>query len=141
MAKAKKKGKKKAAKKKAVKKKAAKPKKKTVVKKKAPAKSKKKVFVKISSNILGEAPQEMEFYLSDGRRLKSVFELVDALEHMSEDMFKEHVNEMKNDFSSWMKDVFKEPNVAKEMKKIQDRIETQKVLMKKLIDAAKKARK
>jgi hypothetical protein len=132
MAKAKKKAKKKAAKKKAVKK---------VAKKKAPAKAKKKVFVKISSNILGEAPQEMEFYLSDGRRLKSVFELVDALEHMSEDMFKEHVNEMKNDFSSWMSDVFKEPNIAKEMKKIQDRIETQKMLMKRLIDAAKKARK
>ena len=140
MAKAKKKGKKKAARKKAVKKKAAKPKKR-VVKRKAPAKAKKSVYVKISSNILKEAPQEMEFYLSDGRRLKSIFELVDALEHMTEDMFREHVNEMKNDFSSWMKDVFSEPHVAKEMKKIQDRIETQKVLMKKLIEAAKKARK
>ncbi len=134
MAKAKKKAKKKAAKKKAVKKKSS-------PKKKKPAKAKRSVYVKVKGNILGEAPQEFEFYLGDGRKLKSVFELVDALEHMSEDLFKEHVNEIKNDFSSWINDVFSEPNVAKEIKKMKDKIETQKVLMKKLIDAAKKARK
>jgi len=107
--------------------------------KKAPAKAKRKVYIKIKSNILGEVLQEFEFYLSDGRKLKTVFELVDALESMSEDMFTEHVNDVKNDFSSWVNDVFKEPNLAKEIKKVRSRIETQKVLMKKLIEAAKKS--
>jgi hypothetical protein len=131
MAKAKKKAKKAAKKKKAkmpAKKKSAKPK-----------KVKKQAYVKIRSQILGEAPQEFEFYLSDGRKLKSVYELIDALETMNDDLFGQHVNEMKNDFGNWIKDVFKEPNIAKEMKKIQDKIETQKLLMKKLIQAAKKA--
>lgn len=132
MAKAKKKARKKAKKKAPAKKKKA---------KKAPAKAKRKVYIKVKSNILGEAPQEFEFYLGDGRRLKTVFELVDALESMSEAMFKEHVSGAKNDFSNWISDVFKEPNVAKEIKKIQSRIETQRILMRKLIDAAKKSSK
>jgi len=133
MAKAKKKAKKA---KRVVKKKAAR---KPVKKKVAKPKAKKKVYVKIKSQILGEAPQECEFYLSDGRRLKSVYELIDALESMNDGLFKEHVNKTKNDFSSWIKDVFKEPSIAKDLKKIQGRIETQKALMKKLIEAAKRA--
>ena len=104
-----------------------------------PKQAKKQAYIKIKSQILGEAPQEFEFFLSDGRKLKSVYELIDALETMNDDLFKQHVNEMKNDFSNWVKDVFKEPNIAHEMKKIQDRIETQKLLMRRLIQAAKKA--
>lgn len=138
------KAKKKAAKKKVVKKKTAK----KVVKKvkkqiKAKTKSvgakKSSVYIKISRKVLGEAPQEFEFYLQDGKKLKSVYELIDALEHMSEDIFKQHVNEAKNDFSNWIKDVFEEPHVAKEIKKVQDKIEMQKILMKKLIEAARRS--
>lgn len=139
MAKAKKKAAKKAkakkAKKKAVKKAVKK------IKVRAPAKAKKKVYIKVSSNILGQAPQEYEFYLGDGRKLKSIFELVDALETMHEDLFKSHVSSEKNDFSSWIHDVFKEPDIAKEIKMINDKIELQRTLMKKLIHAAKKATK
>jgi hypothetical protein len=109
-------------------------------KKKKPAKGA-KVYIKIKSNILGEAPQEFEFYLQDGRKLKSVYELVDALESMSDDLFSQHVSEMHNDFSNWIKDVFKEPNVAKEIEKVHDRIEAQKVLIRRLIEAAKKSSK
>jgi len=111
--------------------------KKKAVKKAAKPKAKRKVYVKIKTQILGEAPQEFEFYLSDGRKLKSVYELVDALESMSDDMFRMHVSEEKNDFSSWIKDVFKATDIAKEIEHIQDRIEMQKKLMRRLIEAAK----
>jgi hypothetical protein len=134
MAKSKKKAvKKKPAKKKAVKKKAAK---KPVSKK--TAKPKKEVYVKVSTKLLGEAPQEYEFHLKDGKKLRSVFELVDALEEMHDDVFKEHVNEMKNDFSNWIKDVFEESHVAREIEKLNSRIETQRTLLRRLIEAAKK---
>jgi hypothetical protein len=132
--------KKKAAKKKAPKRKARKKAVAKKAKKKKPAKGA-KVYIKIKSNILGEAPQEFEFYLQDGRKLKSVYELVDALESMSDDLFKQHVSKMHNDFSNWIKDVFKEPNVAKEIEKVHDRIEAQKVLIRRLIEAAKKSSK
>jgi len=138
------KAKRKAANKKAVKKKIAK---KAIKKVKKPVKAKAKyvkakkgsVYIKISRKVLGEAPQKFEFYLQDGQKLRSVYELVDALEHMSEDIFKQHVNEAKNDFSNWIKDVFEEPHVAKEIKKVQNKIEMQKVLMKKLIEAARRS--
>jgi len=100
---------------------------------------KKQAYIKIKSQILGEAPQEYEFFLSDGRKLKSVYELIDALETMNDDLFGQHVNKAKNDFSNWIKDVFKEPSVAKELKRIEDKIETQKLLMRRLIQAAKKS--
>lgn len=103
-----------------------------------PAKAKKQVYVKISTKILGEAPQEFEFYLQDGKKLKSVYELVDSLEHMNDGLFRQHVNDAKNDFSNWIKDVFEEPSLAKEIHKIQDRIEMQKLLMRKLIEAARR---
>lgn len=132
-AKSKKKAVKKTVKKKAVKKKA--------VKKHSSnkaAKPKTQVYVKVSSKILGQAPKECEFYVSGGKKLKNVFELVDALEDMHEKVFKEHVNEMKNDFSSWIKDVFDEKHVANEIEKLNDRLETQKILLKRLVEAARK---
>ena len=81
-----------------------------------------------------DQPVDIKRFISDHQ------ELVDALEDMSSDLFEEHVNEMKNDFSNWIKDVFEEPNVAKELQKVQSRIEAQKVLIKKLIEAARKAK-
>lgn len=153
MPKKKKASKKKTAKKKAVKRKAASSKKKAAVKKavkRKSASSKKKAAVKksvkpktilrvkVSSKILGEAPIEHEFVLGDGRRLKTIYELVDALGSMHEDLFKEHVSAEKNDFCNWLRDVFDERKFAKDMHKIQDKIKLQRHLMKRVVDAARK---
>ena len=120
--------KKKSVKKKVSKKKVSKTASKKKVQKKAVKKaSKKKVAakkrvttVKISSKVLGEAPIECEFVLTGGKKLKSLYELVDELEEMSEDVFTSHVNEMKNDFSSWIKDVFDEKSLANNIQKMKD---------------------
>ncbi len=100
---------------------------------------KKGAYVRIQSKVLGESPKEYEFYLKDGRRLKSIYELVDALETMDDSLFREYANEAKNDFSSWIRDVFSEPGFAKEIHKVNDRIKMQKALMKKLIEETKRA--
>lgn len=134
-----KKAKNKAVKKKAAKKKTAKKAVSKTSKKKAAVKPKAEAYVKVSTNLLGESPKEYEFYVKDGKKLKSVFELVDALEDMTDNIFSEHVTEMKNDFSTWLNDVFDEKHIAKEIEKTKDRIETQKKLMKALIQAAKKS--
>ena len=131
------KAKKKVAKKKTAKKKV---KKKSAVKKpssKKSAKPKREIYVKVSTKILGEAPKESEFYVSDGSRLKNVFELVDALEDMHDKVFKEHVNGTKNDFSNWIKDVFDEEHMAKEISKLNSRMDTHRLLLKGLVKAAK----
>lgn len=121
-----------------MKKKVSKPAKKAVSKgKKAVAKTKALAVVKVSSRILGQAPVENEFVLQDGRKLKTVMELVDALETMNDDLFKFHANPEKNDFSNWLRDVFDERAFAEDLKKMQDRVAAQREIMKRIVEVAK----
>ena len=94
--------------------------------------------LKITKKILGHAPVEHEFVLTGGKRLQSVYDLIDELEHMHEDIFKAHVNELKHDFSTWVRDVFAEPDFAEDIQKIQNKIEMQRALMKKIVEEARK---
>ena len=87
-------------------------------------------FVKKS---LGKAPEEHHFVLHDGRKLKSLYELVDELETMSEDAFKDYVTEFKNDFANWTKDVFHTPELADELYKIKNKFDAQKAVMKHIL--------
>jgi len=89
--------------------------------------------VVVVKKVLGDAPEEKHFILSDGRKLKSVFELIDELETMGEETFRHHVNEHKNDFSNWIRDVFEEKSIAEEVHRIQNRTEAQRALMKSLV--------
>ena len=75
----------------------------------------------LKRQVFGKAPEEKVFYLKDGRKLSSILELTEALESMAEDTFRHHVNEAKNDFSSWIKDVFKDEELAKDIKDIKDK--------------------
>ncbi len=107
---------------------------KKVEKVKLPKKNKTKFAVTITQKRLGSAPEEYHFVLNNGNRLKSIQELTDALETMSEDMFKYHANEYKNDFANWINDVFEEGNLANEIKKAKSRIETRIKLLQRLVD-------
>ena len=89
-----------------------------------------RIEVSIKKQVLGQAPEEHHFVLKDGKRLASVLQLVDELETMSEDIFRHHVTFDKNDFSNWLRDVFKEPNLAEEMRHISEQMEAQRVLLK-----------
>lgn len=108
-------------------------------KKKAAQKVKTKVEITIKRKILGQAPEEFHFVLNDGKKLKDVFELVDALGEMHEDIFRHHVTEMRNDFSNWIQDVFDEESLAEQIRKVEDRFETERKLMRHLIQELKKA--
>ena len=96
-----------------------------------------RVEITIRKKVLGEAPEEYHFVVADGSKLKSIYELVDALGMMEEDIFRHHVNEFKNDFSNWIRDVFEEPDLAKEVAEIQDRMETERALLKHLLNELK----
>jgi hypothetical protein len=96
--------------------------------------------ITLKKHILGEAPKEKVFYLADGRKLKSLVELTEALENMSEDVFRHHVNAARNDFSAWINDVFKDKDLAQDMKEIRDKADAEikllKHFLKKLTSAA-----
>ena len=80
--------------------------------------------------VLKECKAELAFVLNDGRQLKSLVHLIDELENMPDEVFNHHVNEFKNDFSSWIRDVFKDDILADELQLVNDRLETQRTLLK-----------
>lgn len=91
------------------------------------------VEVIIRKKILGEAPVERHFVVADGRKLKNIIELADALETMSEEIFRHHANEFKNDFSAWVKDVFYEHSLAEDISRAKNKFETQIVILRRLV--------
>jgi hypothetical protein len=52
------------------------------------------------------------FWLSDGNSLKSLQDLHQATDKMSDDVFTNYVNDDKNDFSNWIKDVHGDHELA-----------------------------
>ena len=91
------------------------------------------IEVIIRKKILGEAPEERHFIVADGKKLKNIIELADALETMSEEIFKHHVDEYKNDFSNWVKDVFYDHSLAEDISRAKNRLETQIAILRRLV--------
>ena len=91
------------------------------------------IEVIIRKKILGEAPEEHHFVVADGRKLKNIIELADALETMSEEIFRHHANEVKNDFSNWVKDVFYDHSLAEDISRAKNRLETQIAVLRRLV--------
>jgi len=63
-------------------------------------------------------PAEKYFYVADGTVIKSLAELPYALQSMSPETFASHVNDEKNDFYNWVKDVFNHSTLARKIKKV-----------------------
>ena len=91
------------------------------------------VEVIIKKKILGEAPEEHHFVVADGQKLKNVIELADALETMTEEIFRHHANEFKNDFASWVKDVFYDHSLAEDISRAKNRLEAQIAVLRRLV--------
>ena len=81
------------------------------------AKKRTKKRTKTNKNALKDAPEGKRFWLCDGRIIKNMKELEKALRNMSKNTYKYHANDNKNDFSNWIKDVFNEKTLAKNIKK------------------------
>ncbi len=100
---------------------------------KSDSKPKQTIEVIIRKKVLGEAPVEQHFIVADGRKLKNIIELADALESMSEEIFRHHANEFKNDFASWVKDVFYDHSLAEDITRAKNRLETQITILRRLV--------
>ncbi len=103
-----------------------------MVKKGVKKKTKKTKKSKKSSKIIKNVPEDKRFWLCDGRVLKNLKELESALRNMSKGTYDYHVNKEKNDFYNWVKDVFKEKKLAKEIKKSRTKKTAANKLKKKL---------
>jgi len=86
----------------------------------------------VGIKLLKNVPSGKEFILNDGRSIKNLYELTNALNSMSDDTFFCHVNKNKNDFSNWIFYVFKDEDLAKKLSGLKKRSAILKTLNKKL---------
>ena len=63
------------------------------------------------------------FYLVNGKRLGSLYELRDELKRMEEKVFQHHVNKHKNDFANWVRDIIGDDLLAEAISSISDKRE------------------
>lgn len=72
------------------------------------------------AKILAAVPDEYVFRLCDGRVLKDMKALSEALADMPEETFAFHVNSEKNDFAKWVKDIICDDRLADDLMRSKD---------------------
>ena len=82
-----------------------------------------KILKQDAEKRLADVPGEYVFWCNDGRIIKSMRELKEALEQMGDESYVYHVNAEKNDFSTWVKDVLVDEKLARDLSKSVDRAE------------------
>jgi len=80
------------------------------------------------------AKPENYFILATGVPLKNLKELANALEHMNDWVFRHHVNEYRNDFADWVKNVLNENELSEELCKTQTSKDMELLIMRHLIN-------
>jgi hypothetical protein len=82
----------------------------------------------IAEKWLGDVPQDKQFWCRDGRALKNLPELEVALIQMTDETYRYHVNEKKNDLSRWASDVIGDVELAKTLQKSTSRVQAAKAV-------------
>jgi hypothetical protein len=74
-----------------------------------------------AKKILRVVPLSKSFWLCTNEYLRSLNTLADALERVSDDVFRYHVDKYKNDFATWVKDAVDDKDLAREISRIKTR--------------------
>ncbi len=81
----------------------------------------KKITLSRAKKILRIVPASKSFWLCTNEYLRSLNTLAIALENASDDVFRYHVDKYKNDFSTWVKDIVDDKDLAREISRIKTR--------------------
>ncbi len=81
----------------------------------------KKLTLSRAKKMLRIVPPSKSFWLCTNDYLRSLNTLAQALEESSDDVFRYHVDKYKNDFSTWVKDVIDDKDLAREISRIKTR--------------------
>jgi hypothetical protein len=81
---------------------------------------------------LAKAPEEHVFWSTDGRILRDMKDLKDALTAMSEQTFVYHSNDVKKDFSKWTRDILGDEKLAKDLEAAANREEAARIAAERL---------
>jgi hypothetical protein len=77
---------------------------------------------------LKDAPKGKEFLLYGEQKLKSIRELKNALITMDNEVYYHHVTPERNDFATWIRDVFNEYELAHKVRATKSKEELEQIL-------------
>ena len=77
---------------------------------------------------LARVADDKVFRAHDGRELRDLRDLKEALADMSDHVFFHHSNEMRHDFSNWLRDVIGDQRLARELEKTTNREQAAKIV-------------
>lgn len=72
---------------------------------------------------LADVPDDKRFWCQDGKAVRNLKELRKSLIDISDETFRHHVSEGKNDFSKWIRDVVGDNKLANDLSKAKSRIQ------------------
>jgi hypothetical protein len=78
---------------------------------------------KLSAKKLEDVPEDKRFLCQDGRELKNLLDLVVALREMADETFRAHLDQSKNDFANWVRDVVGDEGLSKALQDTKNRDE------------------
>ncbi len=90
---------------------------------------------------LAQAPEDRVFWSNDGRILKDMKDLMDALANMSDQNFAYHSNEVKKDFSNWVRDILEDEKLAGDLEKANNREQAARIVEERYIFLTDKLKK
>ena len=77
---------------------------------------------------LGDVSDVKRFWCHDGKLVKNLEELGNALNDMSDETFHYHLGEGRNDFSNWIRDVVGDNKLANDLSRAKSRIQAGKAV-------------
>lgn len=78
------------------------------------ARSRERIFA-----LAREVGEDNYLVLDDGHIVKHVAELASCLDQLSPEVFRIHVNDLRNDFADWIENVFDEPALAARLREVE----------------------
>ena len=87
------------------------------------------------ARFFSDVPVDQAFHTSDGRVISSVWSLAQNLRSMHLDSYAHHANDHKNDFSSWLRDVHKDHDLADRLLSAKGKDHAAKIISNRIVGA------
>jgi hypothetical protein len=81
-----------------------------------------------AARVLSDTSGDKSFFCHDGCVSRNLQQLAECLAHMPDDSYRHHVTPVKNDFSTWVRDVLGDDKLANNLARCTSRAESVKAI-------------
>jgi hypothetical protein len=91
-----------------------------------------------AARALSDTGGDKSFFCHDGCVSKNLHQLAECLSHMTENSYNHHVTALKNDFSTWIRNVFGDDKLANDLTRCANPAEAAKAVRDRIVWLQKK---